>query len=78
MSLVACKNCGSLLKGSDVEIGYCKPCNILHKRDYTTLKEYLKLHPSACIIEVVNNTQLSLRVINKMIEEEKIDIRSHQ
>lgn len=77
MSLIVCKTCGILLFGNDKAIGYCNNCHALHKKEYTLLKEYLHTHPNASIMDVVSETGLSLRSINKMIEEDKLEIRSN-
>lgn len=76
MSFLICNKCGRLLSGFDRAIGYCNPCHTKHKKEYTILREYLKTHPNASIMDVVNGTLLPLPSINKMIEEEKISVRS--
>lgn len=78
MSFNSCKDCGTLLKDSYKEIGYCNDCNTNHRRDYNILKAYLETHLNKSIMEVVNETNLSFRVINRFINEEMVEIKPNQ
>ena len=76
MSFETCKNCGTLLKNSRKEIGYCRDCHMNHIKEYVILREYLETHPNASVMEIVNKTNLSFPVISRFIKEEAVDIKS--
>lgn len=77
MSSITCKNCGLLLKGNDKIQGYCPACQPRLKEEFLILKEFLQNHPNASIMDVVNETSLSLRTVRRFVEEEKIGIKTN-
>lgn len=71
MDNLSCKVCGELLMEEYQEEGYCKTCILNNKKDYHIIRAYIEKHPHASIMDVVNDTKVPLRTVNRMIEEDK-------
>lgn len=61
-----CKRCGKINKTA-ANTGYCSTCQPLERQDYEVVKNYVSAHPNAQMIEVHRATGVSLKVIDRMI-----------
>lgn len=75
MDNLSCKSCGGLLMEDDQKGGYCKACSLSDRKDYHLVRTYLEVHPNASIMDVVNDTKVALRTVNRMIEDDKFMIK---
>lgn len=75
MDNLSCKACGGLLMEDDQKQGYCKACALSDRKDYHMVREYLEMHPNASVMDVVNDTRVPLRTVNRMIEDDKFMLK---
>lgn len=73
--ITSCKNCTNFFKRA-IDSSVCNDCNKQYNKDFEILREYLRLHPRASIIDIVSDTYISLSTINKFIEEQKVVVKA--
>jgi hypothetical protein len=64
MSLSNCTICGQVFLSSYDKV--CKACVQLHLKDTRIVKEFVKMNPKATMIEVYQETGVSLRTIKEL------------
>lgn len=69
-----CKRCGKLT--SDLENGFCGECRGKNRSDLNTIRDYLTAHRNANAMDISRETGIPLRVINMLIREETLIIKS--
>jgi hypothetical protein len=62
-----CKRCGKINQTA-ANTGYCSICQPLERMDYEVVRDYVNTHPKAQMIEVHKQTNVSLKVIDRMIQ----------
>lgn len=48
---------------------YCNKCFEENKREYETLVEYIERSPNHTILDIITETKLSMKTINRFIED---------
>jgi len=65
MSIANCEQCGKVILVSFDK--RCKPCAELHLKETRKVKEFVRLHPRASIMDVYHQTGVSLQTIKELI-----------
>jgi len=70
MELSNCRGCGKLILTQSSR--FCEVCNKAQMDEFQKIKEYLREHPKAMLMEIHEATGVSLKAIKELIMEEKI------
>ena len=67
MGVINCMDCGKVILKKYLDL--CNTCMESQKKDLIIIKEYLVTHKSANVMEVIENTGLSLTRIREVTRE---------
>lgn len=65
-----CKACGKMFEKSGKK--YCEACYEKNKKDYYLVLNYIRKNPDNQIMEIIAETGVSMKTINRFIEEGSI------
>jgi len=69
-----CKICGRFFLKKDKGQESCEECYSREEKYYHTIKEFLKKHRNASIMDIYLETKIPLRSIERFIEEKRVEI----
>lgn len=73
MDLINCSRCGKLtIKRTS---SFCDACFMEQKEELDKIKDYLEKNPNSTILDVHNNTGISLSTINELLKNNMIEYR---
>lgn len=67
MSYDICDICGGMYEKSGKE--YCEKCFEENEREYRLVLDYIENHPDNTVLEIITETEVSIKTINRFIEE---------
>ena len=67
MSYDICDICGGMYEKSGKE--YCEKCFEENEREYRLVLDYIENHPDNTVLEIITETKVSIKTINRFIEE---------
>lgn len=72
-----CELCNQMIEEFDQAKGHslCRACN---EKNYAKIKEYIINHPEATVQEILRETGIKLKYINRWIEEGRIDVKKEE
>lgn len=73
MAYVICKICGKMFKKDGNE--YCDTCGAESKKEYDLVVDYIANHPDHIILDIITETGVSVKSINRFIEEGSISYK---
>lgn len=75
--MTICKECGSIFESTDTSQGYvCSNCVEQEAEDFEIIKQYIKLHPQASLINVVSDTGVPLKRVQKLLTNGRLHVNS--
>ena len=67
MAYDICNICGKMYEKSGKQ--YCDSCFEENEREYSLVLDYIEKHPKHTVFDVINETKVSLKTINRLVEE---------
>lgn len=74
MSRGICTVCQRFFEKEHVSQVKCKECSLSDEADYKKVRDYLELHEGATFSDVMNDTGVSMRSLNRFISERRVYI----
>lgn len=72
-----CQRCGRIDQTAS-ESGFCHKCKEIEKAEYNLVREYVRTHPNASVIEVHNQTQVALKTLDRMVVNGSLILVDHE
>ena len=72
MNVKNCKKCGNIFMFDGFDI--CQKCRRIREEEFQLVKNYLREHPKATIIEVEAETKVSVDSIEQFLREGRLEI----
>jgi predicted amidophosphoribosyltransferase len=73
MAYEICKICGKMFEKDGKE--YCESCYDKNKKEYDLVLDYITNHPDHIILDIITETGVSLKSINRFVEEGSISYK---
>lgn len=74
--MAICKECGRIFGASESnQRDMCPECVSLENEDFELVKQYIEEHPRSNMIEIVRDTQVPMRSIQKFIDSGRLHSR---
>ena len=67
MAYDICDICGKMYEKTGKQ--YCDSCFEENEREYRLVLDYIEKHPKHTVLDVINETKVSLKTINRLVEE---------
>ncbi|HHW57516.1 MAG TPA: MerR family transcriptional regulator [Clostridia bacterium] len=74
MEIRNCKRCGKLYTYTGIDL--CPKCYRQDEEDFMKVRDYLDAHPSATMLEISQNTQVSTKKIMDFLKEGRLILSS--
>ncbi|SHE46835.1 flagellar operon protein TIGR03826 [Thermoanaerobacter uzonensis DSM 18761] len=75
MEIRNCKRCGRLYTYTGIDL--CPECYRQDEEDFMKVRDYLDAHPSATMLEISQNTQVSIKKIMDFLKEGRLILTSN-
>lgn len=67
--MAVCKECGILFSPAErTQSDLCTECVNLENEDFDMVKAYIQAHPNTNLLEIVRDTEVPLRTVDKFIQ----------
>ncbi len=67
MNYQICKRCGSMFKKNKNQ--YCTICHEKNEKESALIREHIKNHPNATVMDIITHTGISLKTIDCLVED---------
>lgn len=68
-----CNICGKMYEKTGRQ--YCDGCFDENEREYRLVLDYIESHPNNTVLDIITETKVSLKTINRLVEEGTISYK---
>ena len=74
MALRNCANCGKLFNAPTATMKLCMECEREDQKQFDQVKEYIKEHPTATVIEITKETGVERKQLYEWVRSGRLDV----